>query len=97
MQVAKISPIILKRGVLNPQKERKLTFSGVSRDTFVWHNSEYAKHKMASEKARNTPALALRHASGSLIDKLDGLQFGVRTFENTPIKEIYHIIKKVVL
>lgn len=94
MQVAKISPIILKRGVLNPQKERKLTFSGVSRDTFVWHNSEYAKHKIASEKARNTPALALRHASGSLIDKLDGLQFGVRTFENTPIKEIYHIIKK---
>ena len=63
-------------------------------DSFVWHNSKYAQFKNASEKMKSTPSVMTRHLSGNFLDKIEGLQYGIRTFENTPIKEVYHIMKK---
>lgn len=94
MQVAKISTQGVKYTNYNVQNQRKIPFSGFSHDSFVWHNSKYAQFKNASDKIKSTPGLVTRHLTGSFLNKIEGLQYGVRTFESTPIKEVYHIMKK---
>lgn len=94
MQVTKISPINTRQIAFGPKNESKISFSGFSRDTFVWQDSKYSKFKQAQKKAQNTNWLRINLAPGNLLNKLEGLQYGLETFENIPIKEIYHIMKK---
>lgn len=94
MQVAKISPLNALYSAQNIKQRNNLPFLGLSEDSFVCQDFKYENYKRALEKAKGTPSLVLRHASGDLLDKLEGLQYGLKTFEGASIKEIYHILKK---
>ncbi len=94
MQVAKILPQAVSYTAHNLQARKAMSFSGLDKDSFLRQNFEYDKYKCALEKAKSTPSVALRYASGNLLDKLEGLQYGLKTFEDVPIKEIYHILKR---
>ncbi len=94
MRVAQIAPIGVKYNTYNVQNSNKVTFLGTTRDTFIRRDPEFLKFQQAYDRAQNANWYKINHAHGNFLDKLEGLQYGLKSFHNVPIKEIYHIMKR---